>query len=272
LPGKPDGAKKTKNEIVLLSAALKKMLDRLTEIQALELREQALVADNEVLDRLNLMKTEFFQNMSHDLKTPLTVVSVNVLDTLDMLDFEISTEDIRENLNAAQREIMRMARMVDSAMKQSSLYDGRQDMKPIDIGSLLRESAETYRALLDRNGNTLTLDVAQPLPRVFGNADMLLHVLSNLLANANRYTRQGEITVQATLGDGVVDMRVRDNGTGILSELLPHVFERGVSENRTGLGLAICKTAIEAHGGTISIESTYGQGTEVAFSLPVYRP
>ena len=266
-----DSPADTKNEIVLLSVALKKMLDRFKHFQALERREQALIADNNTLDRLSRMKTEFFRNMSHDFKTPLTVISTSVHNAADMLDFEIDKDDMSESLDNAHREIMRMARMVDSAMEHSFLHDNRQDMKPIDITPLLRESAETYRAVLEGHGNTLSLDIPAALPRILGNTDILFHVLSNLLSNANRYTYNGKISILAEEENGIVAVTVRDNGMGVKPEILPRVFERGVSDGGTGLGLPICKDAIEAHNGTISVKSEYGHGTEVTFTLTNYN-
>jgi len=239
---------------------------------AAKTREQELMADNEMLDRMNRMKNEFFQNMSHDLKTPLTVISTSVLNAADLLDYKANKEEIRESLDNAQHEIMRMARMVDGAMKQSSMYDNRQDMNPLDLAPLLSEEANAYRALLERNGNALTLDIPESLPQIYGNTDMLLHVLSNIFSNANRYTRNGNIVLIARVREDTVTVTVLDDGMGIKPELLPHIFDRGVSDSGTGLGLAICKTAIEAHNGTIMIESEYGQGTAVIFTLPVYKP
>ena len=236
----------------------------------IERSEQLLGEKNELLDRLNRMKTEFFQNMSHDFKTPLTVISTSVLNAVDMLDFEIDKEDMRQSLDSAQREVMYMARMVDNAMKYSSLQDNRQNMGPVDISSLLRDGAATYRSLLERQGNMLLLDIPRSLPNIFGNADMLLQVLSNLLSNANRHTRNGKISISAVEEGGMIAITVQDSGTGINPEILPRIFERGVSEGGTGLGIPICKDAVEAHGGSISIKSEYRQGTAITFTLPLY--
>jgi len=235
------------------------------------MREQELIADNEMLDRLNRMKTEFFQNMSHDFKTPLTVISTSIINAYDLLDFEIDKEEMRKSLDNALSEIMRLARMVDSTMKYSSLQDNRQDMEPLDIAPVLRDGAETYRALLERNGNSLSLEIPRSLSLVHGNTDMLLHVLSNLLSNANRHTRGGAISIRAMEDGDAITVTVRDTGTGVKPELLPRVFERGVSEDGTGLGLSICKTAIDAHHGTISIESVYRRGAAVTFTIPIYK-
>jgi len=221
---------------------------------------------------MNRLKYEFFQNMSHDVKTPITIISLCVQFVSDMRNYGINEEELWESLGTAQREIMFIARMIDNVAAQSSMYDNRQDMKPLDFALLLREGAETHRALLERNGNTLTLEIPPSLPQIYGNADMLLHVLSNLLSNANRHTHGGKVNIKSVVRDDMINVTVRDSGLGVKPELLPKVFERGVSESGSGLGLSICKTAIEAHKGTITIESEYGKGTAVTFTLPVYKP
>jgi len=234
-------------------------------------REEMLTERNAFLDNLNQTKSEFLQNISHEMKTPLTVISTDILNAGDQLDFDMDKEDMRRSLRNAQLELMRMSRMVDSALKFSSIQEAGQYMKPLDMASLLSVGAETYRSLMERRGNTLTICVPESLPAVFGNADMLLQVLSNLLSNANRHTCGGEISIGASAGDGSVTVTVRDNGEGIKPELLTQVWARGVSTGGTGLGLSICKSIIKNHNGQISLESEYGKGTTVIFSLPAYK-
>jgi len=93
-------------------------------------------------------------------------------------------------------------------------------------------------------------------------------LLSNLLSNANRHTKNGEISICAAQADEVVTVSVRDTGEGIKPMYLPRIFERGVTTYGTGYGLPICKNIVEAHNGTISIESVSGKGTAVTFALP----
>ena len=270
--------------IVLFNIVVAKFLKSLRKAAedlsvAAKMREQELIADNEMLDRLNQMKNEFFLNMNHDFKTPLNVISTSVFNVIDMCDFEIDTKVIKEVMGNAQSEIMRMARMVDSAMKHSTLYESHEDMMPLDIAELLREGAETYRALLERQGNRLILNIPETLPPILGSTDILLHVLSNVLSNANRYTRNGDIMISADVEiiknemeeeSQVLMVKTSDTGTGIAPEILPDIFRRGVSDAGTGLGLSICKSAIEAHGGKIGVESVPGEGTTVWFTIPVY--
>jgi two-component system sensor histidine kinase NblS len=206
---------------------------------------------------------------------------------MDMLNFEVDKNSIEESLSGANREVMRMARLVDSAMNHSLMYDNSYAMLPIDIATLLRKGTDTYHILMERNENLLTFDIEDSLPNIFGNADMLLLVLSNLLSNANRHTRAGQIKIIARAeiplpkvrgnnegsrkNSGYVKITVKDNGCGVKPEILPNIFQRGISEGSTGLGLSICQSTIEAHRGKIGIESTLGEGTSVWFSIPIYQ-
>ena len=235
--------------------------------------EEALIAEINMLDRLTRMKTEFFQNMSHDFKTPLTVISTCLSNIKDMLDFDdLNKEEMQESIRDAQQEIMRMAGMVDRAIKLSTVYDEYQAVVPLDIAEFLYKGASIYRNMLSQRNNKLSVNIVSSLPKVLGNSDMLMHVLANLLSNANRYTYAGEISITATYKDDMVAVTVKDNGSGIKADLLPRVFERGISDSSTGLGLSICKVAIEnIHNGTISLTSEEGKGTTVTFTLPVYQ-
>ncbi|MDR0221652.1 MAG: HAMP domain-containing histidine kinase [Lachnospiraceae bacterium] len=213
-------------------------------------------------------KAEFWQGFSHEMKTQLTVISTSILNASDQLDFAMDKEDMRASLVSAQQEVMRMSRMMDSALKFLTT-DVNQYMTALDLGEILRTSAETYRPLAKRQGNVLLLEIPPDLPLVSGNEDMLLQTLSNLLANANRHTKAGEISLIAVAGEEYVSVTVRDNGAGIAPEILPQVFERGVSTAGSGRGLPICKIIVESLGGQIAVESEQGKGTAVTFTLPI---
>jgi len=234
----------------------------------------ALSFENAELARLNRMKTEFLQNMSHELKTPLAVISTDVLNVADQIEYEMDKEDIQKSLKNAQEEIMRMSRMVNSAMEYPTAQETSKKSEPMDIAPVLRFCADTYHSITRKKNNRLSVDVPDSLPLVYANADMIVQVLTNLLSNANRHTSNGEIAIRAAEGDGKVVVTVMDSGEGIGAELLPHVFERGVSgrnTGRSGFGLSISKSIIEALGGEISLASEYGKGTAATFVLPVCK-
>ena len=145
-------------------------------------------------------------------------------------------------------------------------------MEQLDFAALLRSVAGALRLLLKDNGNTLDLQIAEGLPKIMGNADMLGRILDNLLSNAARHTMNGEIAISLNREGAKLVTTVTDTGEGIAPGFLPHIFERGVSGGgTTGYGLSICKAIIETHGGEIHIESEPGKGCTVRFTLPIWR-
>ena len=110
------------------------------------------------------------------------------------------------------------------------------------------------------------------LPDMSFSADALVQMITNLIANANAHTKDGEINVTGRYNESMLKISVTDNGTGIEQALLPKVFERGVTDGSgSGYGLAICREVARSYGGDISIESEYGKGTTVIITLPAER-
>jgi signal transduction histidine kinase len=235
------------------------------------IREQQLLAENKIHDCINRMKIEFFQNMSHHLKTPLTVISTSLHNMTDMINFgSIDTGDMLVILENAQSEVMRLSKMLDNTMKSLSLNDSHQKMELIDVNIFLKEIADIHRALLERRFNTLKLEIPASPSFINGNRELLTHVMANLLSNANRYTIGGLILIKSFEENEWVTIIVQDNGSGIRRDILPYIFERGVSDKGTGLGLSICKITVEAHNGVIFVDSSEN-GTEFTIKLPVYK-
>jgi signal transduction histidine kinase len=224
---------------------------------------------NETLDRLNRTKTEFLQDMSHEMKTPLTVIATGI----DYADSIIRKENgdvdkARQALETIQGETQRLGRMMSGMVKLANMNLSGNRTR-VDFAALLKSGAETFR--MTHKSNTLHVQIAPDLPDVFVEHDSFSQVITNLLSNAANHTQNGEITLAADLCDGYMTVRVADTGEGIDPELLPQVFKRGVSgRGGTGYGLDICKTVVEAHGGDIDIESKPGKGTVVTFTVPVY--
>ena len=226
------------------------------------------------LEGIGRLKTELFSNVSHEMKTPLTVVSVHIqrAEALYEIERDSGAVKIRESFSIARDEIMRMSRLVDSALKLSSLRESPEGRDALDMAAILKNSAEVYRGLMKRNGNILTEAIPAELPSVIGNADEMAQVISNLLSNANAHTRGGEIRVSAEADNETLTVTIKDNGSGIAPGILARAFDRGVTDGGgSGFGLPICKKIIESHGGRIRIESVPGSGAKVIFSLPVYR-
>ena len=235
-------------------------------------QQKKLDEQNHILERVSRAKTEFLSNTSHEMRTPLTVISVNVqtvAEILEDMDEAVKDSEAAELLQNAQQEIMRLARMVGGTLTLAAMSENT-DKQAVDFSTLLRSSKEMFSLHLQKRGNTLTAEIAGGLT-VFGNADLLAQVVANLLQNAATHTQQGEVSLRAEKSGHEVLVMVKDTGSGISAELLPHVFERGVSTDGTGFGLYLCKTVVESHGGRIWIESASGSGTTVTLALPTYE-
>ncbi|MDR1538171.1 MAG: HAMP domain-containing histidine kinase [Clostridiales bacterium] len=234
-------------------------------------QQKMLDEQNLRLEQASQMKTELFANVSHEMKTPLTVISVHIqrAEKLFELARQGDDEKIKESFTLVQEEVMRMARLVNNALRLSSMQNS-DGIAPLDLGALIQTTGDAYRALIEKDGTDLIIDVQNELPKIRGNADAMVQVVSNLLSNSIAKTKNGHIRIHAECRNKAIVVTVTDDGEGIAPELMARVFERGVSDSGgSGLGLSICKQIISAHGGEVSIESVPGKGTKVAFSIPV---
>lgn len=242
------------------------------QVRLYRAQQRKVDEQNAVLAQINEAKTQFLANASHEMRTPLTVISVNVQTVMGLLKrMDSVTEDAEAQglLQDAQAEIMRLSRMVDGMLSLNAIADSAEKQK-IDFSGLLGNTAEMMRLLLGKQGNEFVVEIPRDL-MVFGSTDLLSQVVINLLQNATTHTKNGVISLQAAQTGGEITVTVSDNGSGISPELLRHVFERGVSEGGTGMGLYISKTVVESHGGRIQIESHEGSSTTATFTLPVYQ-
>ncbi|MCC6318327.1 MAG: HAMP domain-containing protein [Gemmatimonadaceae bacterium] len=226
--------------------------------------------------RLERMRRDFVANVSHELKTPLTVVS-GFAETLrdDSIPAAQRTQFVETILSNTQR----MQRLVDDLLDLSRIESGGWRPHPTDVDveamalEVLAGIAEDARG----KGLDLRHDVHEGAKHLRVDAVALRQVLANLVHNALRHTTAGSITVFAEpASSGGIIVGVRDTGAGISAEHLPRVFERfyradasrSRAEGGTGLGLAIVKHLVEAHGGRVAAESTVGEGTTVRAELP----
>lgn len=237
-------------------------------------QQKQLAEQNVLLGQLNRMKTELFGNISHELKTPLTVISVHTQRAQALLELgrEGDLEKIRESHALAQEEVMRLSRLVDSTLRLASLQEMGGQKAALDLRSILRTTSEAYHSLLEKKGNALAFSLPENILPVCGNADQLVQLISNLLSNAGAHTEQGEICVSAEQRGDIIAVIITDTGTGIAPELLSRIFERGVTDGGgSGLGLFICRQIARDHDGEITIDSVPGMGTTVTVMLPMHR-
>ena len=235
-------------------------------------QQKKLNEQNAILEQTNRMKTEFLANTSHEMRTPLTVISVNVQTVSEILEDmgdKIDDPEAVLMLKNAQGEIMRLSRMVGGMLTLASMSEST-DRQKLDLTALIQSGTEMLRLSLDKHGNKVTVDIESKL-YVYGNADLLAQVLANILQNAGTHTQNGEIAITAKKMGNVINVIIKDTGTGISPDILPNIFDRGVSTDGTGYGLYLSKTVIDSHGGKIWVESEQGKGTTATFQLPFYE-
>lgn len=233
-------------------------------------RERRVEAEKEMLSEMNRLKSAFYTDMSHEMKTPLTVIAVNAQFAAQNIEAGVVDEETITDLAAISAEARRLGQMVTSLVGIGRMQGAEGGRSSLALDSLVTETARIYQSLFARKKNTLTASSEPELPPVEGNADQLIQVLINLLSNANRHTMEGVVELRAEALEHKVKVSVSDNGAGIPADLLLHVFQRYChgKDGGSGLGLPICREIIQEHGGEIGIESTEGKGTTVWFTLP----
>lgn len=233
-----------------------------------------VVSEHDMLVEVNEMKTTFLSDVSHELKTPLAAMSGYAQDAeLELIQGSERTV-VQEKLRRIFSEANRMALMVTQILDATRIEEGRLVLEktPCDLDKLVRQTVETYFAVLNKNNNRLILRIPIDLPQLYADGTRLQRVFVNLISNALKHTKNGTILIKAEADAETVTVTVKDTGCGISADDLPHIWERYYkgrhSETGTGLGLFICKFIIESHGGTIGVESELSKGTAFTFQLP----
>jgi two-component system OmpR family sensor kinase len=251
---------KGQDEFSELAATFNGMLSRL---------EQAFTQLAQALEQ----QQRFTADASHELRTPLTIIKAN---TSLALEEERSNVEYRRALEAADRAADTTNRIVQDLLLLARGDVGQLgvDRRPTRIGELLQRAAEPFRG---SHIPPISVELSDPSLAVAADPHHLVRLFGNLLENAVRHTPPtGRITVSAHDEEDSVVVRVEDTGEGIAPEHLPHVCERfyrvDAARTRrhggTGLGLAICQSIVEAHHGSLTLESVVGEGTTVTVRLP----
>ncbi|MFF3453992.1 SpoIIE family protein phosphatase [Streptomyces sp. NPDC002730] len=235
----------------------------------------------EALAELDRAKTTFFANVSHEFRTPLTLL-------LGPLQQALADEDRperREQLELAERGALRLLKQVNTLLDVARAEAGqmRPALEPVDLAGATAELAGVFRSAFEAAGLTLEVD-CPPLPKpVSLDREMWEKIILNLLSNALKFTFTGGARVQVAAADDRARLTVTDTGIGIPADELPRLFERfhrvrgarSRSHEGSGLGLVLVKDLVEAHGGTVGVDSRLGQGTTVTMDLPfaaAHRP
>ena len=227
------------------------------------------------LSRMEKSKNDFISSVSHELRTPLTAIA-GWTDTI-----EGSLDDKKlasQGLEIIKKETRRLSQMVEELLDFSRIESGgmRLQTEPFDLRGELYDAVFTYTDMLRQQG--LQVDYSEPDEPilVFADRNRLKQVFLNIIDNAGKYGADGyRVQVSASTHDGQCVVHIRDFGQGIPPDELPFVkqkFYKGSAKGRgTGIGLSVCSDIVRLHGGTLDIESTVGQGTDVIITLPLYR-
>jgi len=230
---------------------------------------------------IDKMKDEFLATTSHELRTPLHAIS-GLAETMEMSPDEPPTERQKESLAIMRQSALRLSRLVDDILDFSKLRAGRVDLfvEEVDLAGLLRGMASLAGALVGDRPIQVRAEVGDGLPKIIGDRHRIEQIVLNLMANAIKFTAEGEVTLTAhTEGEGV-NIAVRDTGCGIDTDDLAGIWSpyRQVESADTrrhggvGLGLAITRQLVEMHGGRISAVSEAGKGSLFTVWLPPCPP
>ena len=231
----------------------------------------------EALAEIDRAKTTFFSNVSHEFRTPLTLILGPVEDALAQPAKSLQAD----SLLAVHRSALRLLRLVNSLLDFARIEAGRLEPSfvPTDIAVLTADLASSFRSLIERAGLGLVVDCPAISQPVYVDPSQWEKIVLNLISNAFKFTLSGEIRVSLRSDDDHVELTVSDSGSGIPSDALPHIFERfhrvegakGRSFEGTGIGLSLVRELVKLHGGSVRATSVEGHGSAFEVSIPTGR-
>ncbi len=232
----------------------------------------------EALAEIDRAKTVFFSNISHEFRTPLTLMLGPLEDML--AESSRFADENRERLEVVWRNSLRLLKLVNTLLDFSRIEAGRMEAhyEPTDLGMFSADLASTFRSTIERAGMKLIVNVDNTPARdtVYVDREMWEKIVLNLLSNAFKFTMKGEIEMSVRRAGKSVELTVRDTGTGIPAEEIPHLFERfhqvkgshGRNFEGTGIGLSLVQELVKLHGGTVRVESEVNHGSRFIVSIP----
>jgi PAS domain S-box-containing protein len=226
------------------------------------------------LAELDRAKTAFFSNVSHEFRTPLTLM----LGPLEDLQASALPEQSRALVEAAQRNGQRLLKLVNTLLDFARIEAGRAQAsyEPTDLAALTADLASNFRSACERAGLRLTVNCPSLRQPAYVDREMWEKIVLNLVSNAFKFTLAGAIDVALKETDGHFQLAVSDTGSGIPAEELPHMFERfhrvqaarGRSHEGSGIGLALVNELVKLHGGSIAVASALDEGSRFTVTLP----
>jgi PAS domain S-box-containing protein len=230
----------------------------------------------DALAELDRAKTVFFSNVSHEFRTPLTLMLGPLEETLSNAT-GLNPGD-REQLTTVHRNSLRLLKLVNTLLDFSRIEAGRIQAvyQPTDLAKLTADLAGMFRSATDRAGLRLVVDCHPLSETAYVDPEMWEKIVLNLLSNAFKFTFEGEIAVALRNSPDRIELEIRDTGTGIPTDELPHIFERfhrvqgakGRTYEGSGIGLSLVQELVALHGGTIQVNSIVDKGTSFTVSIP----
>jgi len=234
-----------------------------------------LLEDITHLREIDRLKSEFIATAWHELRTPLTSIQMGVHLLLEKAAGDLTDKQV-EVLSACREDCERLDKLMRDLLDLSRIEAGetKPALASTTTNDLIRDATRELRPQVEAKGISFKVDAPAELPNVLVDRTQVERVLTNLVGNAIRYTRQGEITIRVLARGNFVAVSVSDTGSGIPHEYLPHIFDKfvqvpGAPTGGAGLGLAISRLIVEAHGGQISAQSEPQKGSTFTFTLPI---
>jgi signal transduction histidine kinase len=271
--------------VVMATSITERLREREQQAASLIAEVQQKAAELEhayaVLEAAQRQQTQYMRRVAHELRAPLGAIASLLSVVSEGLTGQVPAKQL-DVLRRAESRLADMLRLVNDLLTLSRSQHGAltEHVEPVDVGEVITNVVHLHRARAEAKRISTSVDVPDLMPPVCADAEGLTQVMTNLVANAIKYTpSNGQVSVSAGVEDDDIVVRVRDTGIGIPSEDLPRVFDeffrsRAAREYQrvgTGLGLAIAQSIVAALDGSIEVESRVGEGTEFCVRLPVYR-
>lgn len=226
---------------------------------------------------LDALKTRFFTNISHEFRTPLTLIMGPLQQAAASSDNNGTIALSPKDFDIVRRNSKRLRSLVDELLELSKVESGTSKLHLVkgDILGLVRALVHSFESMAEQSYIAFETFFPKKGSGAYYDQEKLEKIISNLLSNAFKYTPEGgTVKVEVRLVDGELQMAISDTGPGIAKEDLPHVFDRfyrveGSEQKGSGIGLALAKELVELHKGTIDVTSTLGSGTEFHLCLPI---
>ncbi|UII76898.1 ATP-binding protein [Flagellimonas sp. HMM57] len=237
-----------------------------------------ILSDIEKIKSVEQLRQELIANISHDLRTPLSVIQ-GYIETLHMKDAELSSEERGEYLKIISKSSERLSKLISQLFEYSKLEANQiqPEKEPFLISELANDIHRNYSILAEQKNIDLQLAMDSNVPLVFADISLVERAIQNLMDNALKFTpKGGKVIVKIKTEDDHVEITIKDSGPGIQKDNQALIFERyrqtkaGKEKEGAGLGLAIVKKIMEIHDSSVTVLSKPNEGTSFSFSLPVY--